>query len=231
MIIGGLQKFTLIDYPGKLAATVFLTGCNFKCPFCYAKELVLPAEIKKQPKITSKYFFNFLKERRKLLEGVTICGGEPCFNKNLPQFCQKIKKLGYFVKIDTNGSNPKMLEKLIRDKLIDYVAMDVKAPQEKYEKATGVKFDIKKIQKSIDILKAEKVDYEFRSTILPKIHTKEDIMNIAKWVKDARVYYLQQFRPEKTIDPAYEKCKPFSQDELELIQKVCNLYVITKIRI
>ena len=161
---------------------------------------------------------------------MVICGGEPTLNKDLPDFVKKIKKLGYGVKLDTNGSNPRMLEKLIGEKLIDYVAMDIKAPRERYYKAAGVKVDIKKIQKSIDILKRGKVDYELRSTILPKIHTKEDIVNMAKWIRNTKLYYLQQFRPEKTIDPEYKNCKPFSQKEIESIRKECNKYVVTKLR-
>ncbi len=230
MEIGGLEKSTLIDYPAKVACTVFLIGCNFRCPFCYSSELVLPEKIKSQPRISEKEFFDFLKKRKRLLEGVVVCGGEPTLNKDLPDFIKKIKKLGYRVKLDTNGSNPEMLEELIKKKLLDYVAMDIKAPKEKYYKATGVKVYIKKIQKSIDILKRGKVDYELRSTILPKIHTKEDIVNMAKWIRNTKLYYLQQFRPEKTIDPEYENCKPFSQKEIESIRKECNKYVVTKLR-
>ncbi len=258
--IGGLQKLTLIDYPGKPSCTVFLIGCNFRCPFCYSKELVLPKEIKKQlypvksrkaglfngAGISEKDFFDFLKKRKGLLEGVCVTGGEPCIHKDLPQFCKKIKRLGYLVKLDTNGSNPKMLRKLIDDKLIDYVAMDIKAPGGSdptkrgsdppllppllYEKAAGVKVNIKKIQKSIDILKKGKIDYEFRSTILPRLHRKEDVVNMAKWIQGAKVYYLQQFRPEKTVDPEYEKYNPFNIKELEVILKLCNRYVFTKLR-
>ncbi|OIO47112.1 MAG: anaerobic ribonucleoside-triphosphate reductase activating protein [Parcubacteria group bacterium CG1_02_39_15] len=217
--IGGLQKVTLIDYPGRIAATVFLCGCNFRCPWCYSSELVLPEKIKKQPRISEKDFFNFLKERKELLEGVVICGGEPTVHKDLPVFLKKIKKLGYLVKIDTNGSNPGMLKKLIDEKLIDYVAMDIKAPKEKYSKAVGAKVDVKKIQKSIDILRKSKVDYEFRSTIIPGVHNKKDIIDMARWIRGGKAYYLQQFRPEKTIDPKFEKIKPYSQEYLIEIQK------------
>jgi len=217
--IGGLKKVTLIDYPGRIAATVFLCGCNFRCPWCYSSELVLPEKIKKQPRISEKDFFNFLKERKELLEGVVICGGEPTVHKDLPFFLKKIKKLGYLVKIDTNGSNPGMLKKLIDEKLIDYVAMDIKAPKEKYSKAVGAKVDVKKIQKSIDILRKSKVDYEFRSTIIPGVHNKKDIIDMARWIRGGKAYYLQQFRPEKTIDPKFEKIKPYSQEYLIEIQK------------
>ena len=222
MKIGGLQKLTLIDYPGRLAATIFLCGCNFHCPWCYSSELVLPEKIKNQPKISEKEFFKFLKERKKLLDGLVLCGGEPSINKKLPAFIKKIKKLGYSVKLDTNGSNPKMLKKLIDEKLIDYVAMDIKAPKEKYNKSTGVKVNLKKIQKSIDILKKGEVDYEFRSTIVPSFHTKEDIIEMAKWIRGAKRYYLQNFRPEKTVDPKFEKIKPYPQEYLLEIQKAIS---------
>ena len=222
MQIGGLQKITLIDYPGRIAATVFLIGCDFKCPWCYSSELVLPEKIKKQPRISQKEFFKFLKERKELLEGATICGGEPSINKDLPQFCKKIKKAGYLVKLDTNGSNPKMLKKMIDEKLIDYVAMDIKLPREKYQKILGRKIKIEDIEKSVKILKEGKVDYEFRTTVVPTILTKEDILKIAKWISGAKRYYLQNFRPEKTIDPKFEKIKPYPQEYLLEIQKAIS---------
>ncbi len=247
--IGGLQKTTLIDYPGRVACTVFLIGCNFRCPWCYSKELVLPKEIKKHlypvksrkagspeakfngARISEKDFFKFLKERKGLLDGVVICGGEPTMNKELPQFCKKIKKAGYLIKLDTNGSNPKILKKLISGKLIDYVAMDIKAPKAKYSKAAGVKVDIKKIEKSVKILKEGKVDYEFRSTIVPSVHTKKDVIEMTKWIKGAKKYFLQNFRPEKTIDPKFEKIKPYPQEYLLEIQKaIAPFFEICQLR-
>ncbi len=219
MLIGRLQKTTLIDYPSKIAATVFLIGCNFRCPFCYSSELVLPEKIKKQPKIPEKDFFKFLKERKGLLEGIVICGGEPTINKDLPKFIKKIKKLGYLVKIDTNGSNPKMLKTLTDKKLVDYIAMDIKAPKEKYEKAAGVKLDLAKIKKSIEIIKDSGINYEFRSTIVPTIHAKEDIIQLAKEISPAKKYFLQNFRPEKTINPKFEKIKPYPKDFLLSIKE------------
>jgi pyruvate formate lyase activating enzyme len=229
MRIGGLQKLTLIDYPGKLACTVFLIGCPFRCPWCYSSELVLPEKIKKQPQISQKEFFEFLQEKRGLLEAVVVCGGEPTINKNLSSFIKKIKKLGYLVKLDTNGSNPEMLKKLMAEKLIDYVAMDVKAPLaqflifnfqfSKYEETTGVKVNLENIRKSIEIIKNSGIDYEFRTTIVPTIHTKEDIIQIAKEISPAKRYYLQNFRPEKTLDPKFEKTRPYPQKYLLEIQK------------
>jgi len=220
--IGGLQKLTLIDYPGRLAATVFLIGCNFKCPWCYSSELVLPEKIKKQPKISEKESLEFLKERKKLLEGLVLCGGEPSINKKLPALIKKIKKLGYLVKLDTNGSNPKMLKKLIKTKLIDYVAMDIKLPKERYPEIFGKRVKIEDIEESIKILKEGKVDYEFRTTMVPTVLNKEDILKIAKWIKGTKRYYLQNFRPEKTIDPEFEKIKPYPQEYLLEIQKAIS---------
>ena len=231
MEIGGLQKVTLIDYPGRIAATVFLCGCNFKCPWCYSSELVLPEKIKKQPKISEREFFKYLKDRKKLLDGLVLCGGEPTINKKLPSFIKKIKKMGFLIKLDTNGSDPKILKKLIDEKLIDYVAMDLKGPKERYSEFSGRKVDVKKIQKSIDILKENKVDYEFRSTIVPSLHTKEDIIEMAKWIRGAKRYYLQNFRPEKTIDPKFEKIKTYSQEYLLEIQKaIAPFFEVCQVR-
>jgi len=227
--IGGLQKLTLIDYPGRVAATVFLCGCNFQCPWCYSKELVLPKEIQKQPKISEKEFFDFLKERKGLLEGLVLCGGEPCINKDLPQFCQKIKKLGYLVKLDTNGSNPQMLKRLIGDNLLDYVAMDVKLPKERYQEVLGI--DVKNIEESIKILKNSKIDFEFRTTVVPTILDKDDVMKIAQWLSPAKRYYLQNFRPEKTIDQKFEKVKPYPKEYLREIQKsIAPFFEVCQVR-
>lgn len=220
--IGGLQKITLIDFPGQLAATVFLVGCNFRCPWCYSSELVLPEKIKKQPLISQKYFFDFLKERKNLLEGVVICGGEPTLWPDLPSFIKKIKAMGFLVKLDTNGSNPDLLKKLINQKLVDYFAMDIKGPlanqkskipkgepsasygagkNQKYNQLTGVKVDLNKIKKSIELIKNSGIDYEFRTTFVPTLLEKEDILKIAREISPAKRYFLQNFRPEKTNNP------------------------------
>ncbi len=229
MEICGLQKLTLIDYPGRLAATIFLCGCNFRCPWCYSRELVLPEEIEKQIKISDRELFDFLEERKGILEGVVLCGGEPCLHEDLPQFCQKIKKLGYLVKLDTNGSHPQMLKKLIDEELIDYVAMDVKLPKERYKEVLGV--DVKNIEESIKVLKDSKIDYEFRTTVVPTILDKEDIIKIAKWLSPAKKYYLQNFRPEKTIDPKFEKIRPYPDEYLPEIQKtISSFFEVCKVR-
>ncbi len=232
MIIGGLQKTTLIDYPGKIACTVFLAVCNFRCPWCYSGELVLPAKIIKQPKIKEQDFFNFLRERKGLLEGVVICGGEPTVNKELPGFIKKIKNLGFLVKLDTNGSNPKMLKDLINENLIDYVAMDIKMPKEKYAGFFGKCTDIKDIEESVEMLKKDFKNSEFRTTVVPGIHEKEDFTEIAKWISGPDIkYYLQNFRPEKTIDPEFEKVRPFQKEFLdEIIKEISPQFKTCQLR-
>ncbi len=221
MIIGGLQKTTLIDYPGKISCVVFLAVCNFRCPWCYSGELVLPVKIAQQPRISEKEFFDFLRSRKGLLEGVVICGGEPTVNKELPQFIEKIKTMGFSVKLDTNGSNPKMLKDLVGRKMVDYVAMDIKAPPgEVYARVMGEGIKIEDIKESVGFLKSSNVDYEFRTTVVNTIHKKEDFIEIAKWIGGTNVkYYLQNFRPEKTIDPEFEKIRPFAKEFLEDIVK------------
>jgi pyruvate formate lyase activating enzyme len=236
MKIGGLQKLTLIDFPERLAATVFLIGCNFRCPFCYSSELVLPEKIKNQPVISQKEFFSFLTQRKGLLEGVVICGGEPTINNSLPSFIKQIKNLGFLVKLDTNGSNPRMLEYLINRKLIDYAAMDIKAPKEKYldiVKVSGVLKNniIKKIEKSVDILKQSKIDYEFRTTVVPGLLGKNDILKIADWIKPAKRYYLQGFKGEKTINSEFESLRPYSGEYLlEIQQAISPFFDICQVR-
>ncbi len=223
MIIAGLQKTTLIDYPGKIACVVFLAVCNFRCPWCYSSELVLPVKIAKQPRIAEQTFFNFLAERKGLLDGVVICGGEPTVNKELPKFIEKIKAMGFFVKLDTNGSNPEMLKELVNSRLIDYVAMDIKSSpnNEIYKNILGEGVVMENIKESVEFLKNNKLDFEFRTTVVNSIHNKkEEFLEITDWIGGPEVkYYLQNFRAEKTIDPEFEKVKPFQIEFLENIVK------------
>jgi len=227
MIIAGLQKTTLIDYPGKISCIVFLAGCNFRCPWCYSSELVLPLKIVKQPRITEKELFDFLRERQKMLEGVVICGGEPTVNKDLPQLIEKIKKIGYSVKLDTNGSNPGMLKELVKANLIDYVAMDIKASADNkaYENLLGEGVKLDDIKESVSFLKNSGIDFEFRTTVVDSVHKKEEFLEIAKWIGGPNIkYYLQNFRAEKTIDPEFEKIKPFKREFLDGIVKDISPY-------
>jgi pyruvate formate lyase activating enzyme len=228
MEIGGLQKTTLIDYPGKVACTIFTLGCNLRCPWCYSKELVLPEEIKNQPKLKEEEIFSFLKERKGLLQGVVVCGGEPTIQKDLLKFVSKIKEMGFLVKLDTNGTNPYVLKNLIDKKNIDYVAMDVKVPKERYQEILGFSGDI--IERSINILKNSGIDYEFRTTVVPSIHTKEDIVKVAKWIGPGSKYFIQNFRAQKTINPDFENKKSFLDEELKEIKKAAESYTKIEIR-
>lgn len=225
MKIGGLQKLTLIDYPQKVACTVFLSGCNFRCPWCYSGELVLPEKIKDHPEIKEEDFFYFLSQRKNKINGVVVCGGEPTINPEIDNFLEKIKKEGFLVKLDTNGSNPEVLERLINKNLLDYIAMDVKAPLQKYEEVVGAKFDSQKIKKSIEIIIKSGVDYEFRSTLISDLHTNEDVVIMGEMVKGAKKYFLQSFRPEKTIDESFLLKKPFFKEEMEEFKEKVSPFV------
>jgi pyruvate formate lyase activating enzyme len=234
MIIAGLQKTTLIDYPNKLACIVFLAVCNFRCPWCYSSELVLPVKIAKQPRISEKEILDFLRKRQGLLEGVVICGGEPTVNKDLPQFLGKIKNLNFSVKLDTNGSSPEMLKNLVEQRLIDYVAMDIKSsPKNQIYKnllGEGVKFS--DIEESVEFIKKSKIDFEFRTTVVNTIHKKEEFLEIADWIGGKNIkYYLQNFVPTKTIDPEFEKIKPFQKQFLEeIVKEISSNFKICQIR-
>lgn len=216
--MGGLQKLTLIDYPGKIAATIFSVGCNFCCPYCHNPELVDPQKIKKQPRVSEKEFFDFLIQRQGMLEGVCIGGGEPTLQADLPEFIKEIKKLGYLLKLDTNGTNPAMLERLLGENLIDYIAMDIKAPLEKYKKIVGKGVSLENIQRSVELTRSAP-DYEFRTTVLPSLHSRADILSIGRWLEGSKKFYLQQFHPTKTLKAACQKEKPF---DLEKLAKICN---------
>jgi pyruvate formate lyase activating enzyme len=234
MKILGLQKQSLIEYPGKISAIVFLGGCNLRCQFCYVPHLVLPEEIEKRKEIPQKEIFSFLKERKNFLEAVAISGGEPTINKELPDFIRKIKKLGYLVELETNGTNPEMLKYLIEEKLIDYVAMDVKHRLdsfEKYKEITGwvlTKEMFENIKKSVKILISGKVGYELRTTIMKEFHKKEDILEICKEIKGAKVYYLQNYQKNRTI--CGKTFTPFDEKEIEEIVKEGRKFVNIKYR-
>ncbi len=225
MKIGGLQKLTLIDFPGKPAATVFLIGCNFRCPFCQNPELVDPEKSKKQPVISQKEFFKFLNIRKDFLEGVCITGGEPTIHKDLFNFIKKIKQKGFLVKLDTNGSNPEMLEELLDNKLLDFVAMDIKSSPFNYNKTTGKKIDLAKIKKSIELIKNKGIDYEFRITVVPNLVKKKDIEEIAKWLKGIKKFALQQFQNQKVLNPSFEKIKPYSDKIFKDFEKILKKHI------
>jgi pyruvate formate lyase activating enzyme len=233
MEIGGLQKTTLIDYPGHVACTVFLIGCNFRCPWCYSSELVLPDKIMNQPRMKQEDFFLFLEEKKDKLEGVVVCGGEATINQELPEFLSLIKEKGFKVKLDTNGSNPEMLEKLVQEKKVDYFAMDIKAPfiQEKYQESTNCSIDVSLIKRSVKIIQGSGVDYEFRTTVVPGIHEKQDILDIAQEIAGSKKYFLQKFRPGKNIDASFLKKEVYPDSFLEEIKReISCLFDVCEIR-
>lgn len=188
MRIGGLQKLTLLDFPQKVACTVFLTGCNFRCPFCHNTPLLEVHEA-----ISEDELFSFLKKRQGMLDGVAITGGEPLIYADIAPLLQKIKDMGYAIKLDTNGSFPERLRSLIDARLVDYVAMDIKNSPEKYELTAGAKGILPAVQESVALLKSEAIPYEFRTTVVDELHEPEDFHAIGKWLEGANAYYLQGF--------------------------------------
>lgn len=194
MKISGIQKLTLLDYPGTVACTLFTAGCNFRCPFCHNAALVLPEQIE-DGSLDEDEVLDFLKKRQGILDGVAITGGEPMLHRDLTELLSKIKALGYKIKLDTNGSNPEMLKEVIERRLIDRVAMDIKNSPAAYGETIGVEnFDLAPIEKSKDMLLCGDMDYEFRTTVVKGIHTEESLIEAAKWIKGAKEYYLQQFK-------------------------------------
>lgn len=192
MKIKGLQKLTLLDFPARLAATVFLGGCNMRCPFCHNASLVVRDG---GENISAEQLFSFLESRRGKLTGVCITGGEPTLYPELPTFINKIRALGFAIKLDTNGTNPDMLASLIDGGLVDYVAMDIKSSRFGYPIASGIPdIDISKIARSVDILLSGSVDYEFRTTLVRELHTLSDMEDIGKWIRGAKRYFLQSFK-------------------------------------
>ena len=192
MLINGFQKLTILDYPGKVACIVFTPGCNFRCPFCHNASLV--THIDKDTYLDVDEVLSYLKKRQGLLDGVVITGGEPLLQDGIEEFIAEIKALGYCVKLDTNGSFPEKLISIVEKGLVDYVAMDIKNSKEKYAETIGVDdFNITPIEKSVEFLLQNKVDFEFRTTIVDGFHTLDDIQDIVVWIKGTHKYFLQNF--------------------------------------
>jgi pyruvate formate lyase activating enzyme len=218
MNIGGFQKTSLLDYPDTLSAIIWTTGCNFCCPFCYNRDIVL-GEVHTIPE---KEVLSHLQKRRNVLEGVVISGGEPFLQKDLREFLIKVKDLGYCVKIDTNGMFPDRLQGLLQDDLVDYVAMDIKAPKEKYEQLAGVAVDIQKIDTSIKHIRSQAKSYEFKTTFVPDVLEMDDVVQIGRWLQGSDVFYLQQFKPlSSLISSEFISKKPYSREYLfETLEKI-----------
>jgi pyruvate formate lyase activating enzyme len=193
MIIKGLQKTTLLDFPGKLACTIFTAGCNFRCPFCHNSSLVVRAG--EVDEIPMESFLSYISKRKGLLDGVAITGGEPLLNPDIDELMRKIRAEGLLIKLDTNGAYPDRLEALLDEGLVDYVAMDIKNTKEKYALTAGLdeSFDISTIERSIDIIMKKAPDYEFRTTVVRELHTPEDLVAISEWITDAKNYFLQKY--------------------------------------
>ena len=231
MIIAGLQKMTLTDFPENVACILFLKGCNFRCPYCHNSELI-------DYKIDDNYIlkeevFDFLKKRQGVLDGVVISGGEPTVNKDLPKLIKEIRDLGFKIKLDTNGTNPQMLKELLEDGLIDYVAMDIKNVPRKYLETAGLSEKnqqiLENVQKSINILKKSKINHEFRTTIMKKYHNIEDLEEINKLIGKDEKYFIQNFEDsEYVLDHNIE---PFSEKELkEIKNKLTKNFQKTSVR-
>lgn len=221
LLILGLNKTTLLDYPGCVAATIFTGGCNFRCPFCQNAGLVL--EPSAGEAVSEEEVLVFLKKRKNILKGICITGGEPTLQADLPDFLGRIKETGYRIKLDTNGYKPEILKKLMKDKLLDYVAMDIKNCPRKYAQTAGADgtdtgFDLEKIRESVDLLMGGEIEYEFRTTVVKELHTVEDMVQIGEWIKGCRAYFLQKFQ-----DNGNNICEGYHEPEEETMREMHHI--------
>jgi len=223
MKIGGLQKTSLSEFPGRIAAVVFTQGCNFRCPYCHNPELVRPELF--TDLIPEAQVLDFLERRRGKLEGVSITGGEPLLQPDLPFFLDKVKNMGYELKLDTNGSEPEILERIIKDRLVDYLAMDIKGPAARYSEIVSVQIDIEKIRRSIALIMASSIDYEFRTTLAPALITFQDLAEAARMIAGAKRYVLQNFHPSKLLDKNFRFASCYNADEWAGMQQEAKRYV------
>ncbi len=222
MKLAGFQRLTLLDFPGVVACTVFTVGCNFQCPFCHNASL---ARGNSPDAIDTQEVLRFLKKRQGVLEGVVVTGGEPLLQHDIAAFLKEVKALGYAVKLDTNGTNPELLAALVSESLVDYVAMDIKHAPEKYALAAGRTEPLMDaIARSKELLLGDAVDYEFRTTVVKGIHTREDLVALAQWITGAKRYYLQQFQLSADI-LSPEGLSEFDKDEMTAMQKAVAPYV------
>ena len=216
MKIGGLQKFSLIDYPGRISAIVFTEGCKFRCPYCHNSELVDPAQY--GPLLPEEEVLSFLEKRRGKLEAVTVTGGEPTLQADLEGFLRRLKAMGYLTKVDTNGSNPEMLERLIRGRLVDYLALDVKGPLRKYGQIVNARVETAMIRRSIELITASEIQHEFRTTVVRSQLDKDDLIDTAKLLKRG-LYILQSYVPLKCLDNEFLTESSYSPVEFSEIQR------------
>lgn len=223
MLISGIQKFTLLDFPGRSSCIVFTAGCNFRCGYCHNPEFVLPEKIQKikDSFIDKSAVFNFLEQREGLLDGVVISGGEPTVMPDLVEFIAEIREhFDYEIKLDSNGNKPGVLHEVVEDGLVDYIAMDVKTDLEHYKQLVGGRADPEKLRESVKFLKKGGVEYEFRSTVIKGIHGRKNFEAMADLIEGARVLYLQKYNPGHTLDSDYAKFSAFSEREMKDIARI-----------
>ncbi|MCK4363334.1 MAG: anaerobic ribonucleoside-triphosphate reductase activating protein [Candidatus Aminicenantes bacterium] len=220
--IKGLEKFAPKDFPGYISSTIFLGGCNFRCPFCHNSDLVLRPEI--LPTLPLDYFLSFLDSRKGWLEGICISGGEPLLHDDLETLLILMKDRNLLVKVDTNGSFPSRLEDLIKKKLVDHIAMDVKAPLARYQEVTRAAVNEEDIVRSVDIIKNSGLGYVFRTTLVPGLVGPEDIKQICQMLNGAKIFQLQQFVPLNTLDSHYLQKKPYRREEVQGLAKIAEPY-------
>ena len=222
MVISGLQKLTLLDFPGHTACTVFTPGCNWRCPFCHNAALVLRP--KSQPPMDMEAFFAFLQKRRGLLDGVAVTGGEPTLHEDLPAFLRRIREAGFKVKLDTNGTNPGMLREILQVGLADYVAMDIKAGRPNYPAVTGtLRPGLPAVEESAAMLMGGSVPFEFRTTVVRELHSPEDFQDIAAWLGGDEPYFLQGFKDSgDNISTGYTAC---SREEMEDFRRILSPFI------
>jgi len=228
MIIGGFQRFSLIDYPDKICAIVFTQGCNFRCPYCHNPELVRLA--RKRPisaagGLKEEEILSFLDGRKGRLDAVTITGGEPLLQSDLERFISAVKGLGYLIKLDTNGSFPSRLEKILESKSVDYIAMDIKTSLDKYNQMIKRKVEKTKILDSIRLIMDSGLDYEFRTTVVRALFERDDFFKIGQLIKDSRLYILQRFAPSKTLDDKFLDMQTCSDEELDCFKEIMEGFV------
>lgn len=225
MVLGGLQKSSLIDYPGSVSCIVFTIGCNMACGYCHNPELSKPVQPIKT-NFTEENFFEFLETRKGKLEAVVITGGEPTIHDDLPEFISKIKKMGFKVKLDTQGTRPKMVEELLNNDLVDYIAMDIKAPFERYQEVTRALINTEDIKETINLIMTKAKGYEFRTTTVKGQLDSEDFEKIGKMIEGAPLYAIQKFvSAGKTLDPSFEHRESYDDKKLEELKKIMEKYV------
>ena len=223
-VIGGLKKTSLIDYPDKISTIVFTTGCNFRCGYCHNAGLVSGKS--KNEVCSTDSFFDFLKKRVGKLDAVVISGGEATLQPDLIEFVKRIKDFGYLVKLDTNGYKPEIIYRLLENSLVDYIAMDIKAPLDKYAFITNVDIDVVKIKESINLIMSSYIDYEFRTTVLKKQLDYIDFNKIAKLIKGAKKYFLQKFVVQSEIlDESLNKEETYTDEEFKRIKEMLQQFI------